>query len=124
MLDASGSLFPAIIPNPIDIEKEVVNNDIFVCPTCIGGGLKLRVMDGLKVGLPILVHEVSARGYDYFFTHDWFQIYNDKESFIAALKQIKDIFKNIDSNIIIQEYNNYFSFEAGVKRLKYCLAKL
>lgn len=112
----------SIIPNPINIEKEVLNNDIFVCPTCIGGGLKLRVMDGLKVGLPILVHEVSARGYDYFFKHDWFQIYNDTESFITAIKKINRAIKEIDRNKIIEEYNNYFSFEAGVKRLKSCLA--
>lgn len=49
-----------IVANPIDILSVVQKGIIYLCPTDIGGGLKLRVMDGLKSGMPILVHAISA----------------------------------------------------------------
>lgn len=49
--------------NPQDIDSIVSQCDIFLCPARLGGGMKLRVMDGLRNGLPVLAHEVSARGY-------------------------------------------------------------
>lgn len=112
-----------IIPNPIDIGEIVSQGNIYLCPTHIGGGLKLRLMDGLKVGLPILVHQVSARGYDIFFDKPWFQVYNNEESFRNGLTILVDgVKQNIWSPFEIQKsYMDSFSFEAGVKRLEECL---
>lgn len=108
----------SIIPNPINIEEIILTNNIFFCPTCIGSGLKLRVMDGLRIGLPILVHEVSARGYDYYFDKPWFQIYSDEESFVKAIQNIKNILPNINNETITKEYLKFFSFESGLNRLE------
>ena len=71
----------SVIPNPLEILPVVQKGRIYLCPTCIGGGLKLRAMDGLKCGLPVLVHEVSARGYDYYFGKPYFRVYNDEVYF-------------------------------------------
>lgn len=53
----------ALIPNPKDMDEVVRDCDIFLCPARLGGGMKLRMMDGFRNGLPVLAHAVSARGY-------------------------------------------------------------
>ena len=77
IVDANNSNYE-LVESPIDIMAEVQKASIYLCPTDIGGGLKLRVMDGLKSGLPVLVHKVSSRGYDSFFGKPYFQVYYDK----------------------------------------------
>jgi hypothetical protein len=113
-----------MIPNPKEIDLVVNQGNIYLCPTNIGGGLKLRLMDGLKAGLPILVHAVSARGYDVFFDKPWFQVYKDEESFRAGLTLLIDwTTQGKWSPAAIQEaYMDYFSFNAGVARLKECVS--
>lgn len=109
-----------IIPSPKDIDSIVKEADYYICPTFLGGGLKLRVMDGLRAGLPVLSHDVSARGYDVFRGKCLFP-YTDKESFISSL--IKICTCGFSSKEIIDIYKNSFSFEAGVKRLQCILEK-
>lgn len=113
-----------IKPNPIDIYEIISNNNIYCCPTCVGGGIKLRVMDGLKLGLFILVHKISARGYDAFFEYPWFQVYHDQESYMNALQTIKKQLVNHNPKDIQQKYYSYFSFEAGMNRLDNILRRM
>jgi len=114
-----------IVPNPINIDSIIKDCGIFICPTNIGGGVKLRVMDGLRNNLCILVHEVSARGYEYFFNKPYFKVYNDNFSFESGLKAIIDfVGSNHDDNCILNDYVNYFSFQAGCSRLKNALEVL
>jgi len=116
------SSFPSIelIPNPENMQEVIDQADIYICPTCVGGGLKLRVMDGLKAGLPVLTHSVSARGYDDFIKAGILYVYYDKNSFITNLEKIvAGIHINKFNKKMIQElYISLFSFDAGVTRLK------
>jgi hypothetical protein len=109
-----------IIRNPGSMEEIIRQGIIYYCPTNVGGGLKLRVMDGLRQGLPVLVHKVSARGYDVFFDKPYFKIYYDKESFKSGLISLIDLHnKNeIDNKQIQGDYKNIFDLESGCKRLK------
>lgn len=52
-----------IIANPQHILEVVKECDIYLCTTRQGGGLKLRIMDGIKCNIPIITHKTSARGY-------------------------------------------------------------
>lgn len=106
--------------NPSDIMEQVQLGRIYLCPTDIGSGLKLRAMDGLKCGLPILVHEVSARGYDYFYDKPYYRIYNDESSFEKGLKDILSFLEanSASAQIINHDYYEYFGFEKGVERLR------
>ncbi len=112
-----------IIANPDKILPLVQSASIYVCPTCIGGGLKLRAMDGLKCGLPVLVHEVSARGYDFYFDKPYFKIYKDKESFSSGLCQILDYIScNPNSKYVINhDYYSFFGYENGLERMREAL---
>lgn len=107
-----------IVPSPQDIHAEVRKAKIYLCPTDIGGGLKLRAMDGLKNGLPILVHAVSARGYDAYFDKPYYSIYKDKDSFEQGLVKILEYLKshNCSSGTINSDYYKYFGYTAGKER--------
>ena len=109
-----------IVANPENIEEVVERGTIFLCPTCIGSGLKLRVMDGLQLGLPVLVHKVSARGYEVFNGKPYFQVYDSQQSFEKGLTTILNFIhdnKNYKKEIV-EIYKQNFSFETGVSRMK------
>ena len=107
-----------IVPNPENIYEIVQKGEIYLCPTNIGGGLKLRAMDGLKCGLPILIHKVSSRGYDYFFDKPYFKIYDDEKSFEAGLSAILSFINSKNYNNIKEDFQSFFGFKNGTKRIK------
>lgn len=114
-----------LIPNPTNIKDVIQNADIYLCPTNVGGGIKLRVMDGLKNGRPILIHEVSARGYEPFFGHSFFRIYNDKQSFEKGLEDLLNyIDKGGNPYEIYNIYQKYYSFDAGTEHFKEAISYL
>lgn len=122
------SNFPSIIviANPQDMQEIIKQGDIYICPTSAGGGLKLRVMDGLKAGLPVLTHVVSARGYEEFKKMNCLFDYDDKSTFLASLEQLIKKFdrKQFDKENIKNIYKSIFSYEAGVTRLKELVSKI
>lgn len=109
-----------IIPNPENMQEIIAKADIYICPTCVGGGLKLRVMDGLKAGLPVITHAISARGYSDFSKAECMFIYDTKDTFMLNLEKVIQEIKNgnLASSKIKSLYDSYFSFDSGVKRLK------
>lgn len=116
----------SIIANPEDILSVVQRGKVYVCPICIGGGLKLRAMDGLKCGMPILVHEVSARGYDYYFDKPYFKIYHDEQSFRKGLEDLIVYIKENPNcySVINNDYYGYFGYSEGFDRYKKALQSL
>lgn len=112
-----------IIPDPKKILPVVRRGRVYLCPTCIGGGLKLRAMDGLKCGMPILVHEVSSRGYNFFFEKPYFRVYNDKISFENGLKDLLNYLTTSPNceEQINKDYYEYFGYEKGVERMRRAL---
>lgn len=109
-----------LIANPNDMQEVIAHADVYICPTCVGGGLKLRVMDGLKAGLPVITHAVSARGYSDFKQENCLFVYDDKNSFRVGLQELlREIKKGqLDTVSIKNIYKSIFSFEAGVQRLR------
>ena len=107
-----------LVPNPDNMSETIIDRGIFICPTNVGGGIKLRVMDGLKLGMPIITHKVSARGYDAFWDKPWFQVYEDKDSFMKALEKINVVIRENDGlrDEIIENYAQNFSFSNGKAR--------
>ena len=114
----------SVVSSPIDILTEVQKGSIYLCPTNIGSGLKLRVMDGLKCGLPVLVHSISARGYDYFFNKPYFFVYKDEQSFTNGLNQIMQYLEKEQNSkeTIMNDYYNFFGYSNGKVRLQKALS--
>jgi len=108
-----------LYPNPSDISVIVADGDIYICPTKVGGGVKLRIMDGLKLGLPVITHSISARGYEIFENKSYFQIFNSPASFVDSLNKLSESIskKELNKFDIQTDYYNYFSFESGMNRI-------
>lgn len=115
-----------LVPNPDDMNSIISNADIYVCATRIGGGLKLRVMDGLRNGKPVLTHKCSARGFDVFKNYPFFKIFLSRSEFENKLKQLTLSIQNAEwtPSMIQEVYIKQFSFEAGLSRLTEYLQEL
>ena len=105
-----------LVPSPQSMDPIMENADYYICPTCLGGGLKLRVMDGLKWGLPVISHTVSARGYDLFEEMGCLISYHNLDGFKRALETLKT--SSFEKKTVLRVYQEIFSFEAGCNRVK------
>ena len=104
-----------LIDTPTDMEPVLRRGRYYLCPVSKGGGLKLRIMDGLSHGLPVVTHTVSARGYEAFEGKSLFS-YDDRSSFRRALEQLRET--DISSRETIRTYRDFFSYPSGVARLR------
>ena len=84
-------------------------------------GLKLRNMDGLKSGLPVLTHFVSARGYEYMLDKECLFVYSDQQSFISAVTSMTRL--QTSKRDIINIYSSFYSLQIGVERLRFILER-
>lgn len=109
-----------VVPNPASMDEVLNNADVYICPVSLGGGLKLRIMDGLRYGLPVIVHRVSARGYDSVINKCLFP-YSDCNSFVDSLKRMRIMEYNNEE--ICKMYSDVFSFYSGLERLKHILSQ-
>ena len=112
LLDRLGVEF---VDTPPDMSAVLNRAKYYICPVNCGGGVKLRVMDGLRTGLPALVHRVSARGYESLEGISLF-VYDSPETFVKSLREM--MAAPGDSTLRQEAYKARFSFEAGVERLR------
>lgn len=112
--------FVEIRPNPDNILEIVASCDVFLSPIDLGGGVKLRNMDGLKLGLPLLAHKNSSRGYEALLQDNLMYSYSTVDEFRKALLCIINTTWN--KEVVIEKYYSRFSFDAGVLRLKNILS--
>lgn len=101
--------------------SDVINSgDIYLCPARLGSGIKVRVADGLRNGLPVIAHATSARGYGDYIQNGCFFSFATTNEFISVLNTVlegvsvgkwpKEIIQNL--------YYATSSFNAGIDRLR------
>lgn len=105
-----------IVPNPENLVDEVVKGCYYLCPIYTGGGLKLRCMDALRVGLPVLAHKNAIRGYESIVQDGYMYSYSTKEEFVNSLHHLLSL-HNCHANVA-KSFVSHFSFEAGCNRLR------
>lgn len=110
-----------LIPSPDDIDAVIKRASVYVSPTYAGSGIKLRIMDGLRRGMPILCHEVSSWGYETIVKANMMYTYNDTDSFKTSFQNILKC--NINPNDVYEKYLEYFSLESGIERFKKILSE-
>lgn len=111
-----------LIANPENILDIVEKCDIFVCPTRLGGGMKLRLMDGLRCGLPVIAHRISTRGYS-FLKERTVMSFENPEDFAKCINSLKQKIKagEIYKRYIKQQTKEYFEFQSALNRMKIIL---
>lgn len=113
----------ALIPNPKNMDDILSQGNIFICPTRLGGGIKVRVADGLRNGIPVIAHSVSARGYDDFTSKGYLFPYNTPEEFLSQFNTVENKIKGnkLNHNEIASFYKQNNSVDVAVKKLKLLL---
>lgn len=109
-----------LVANPKDMNKIINLANIYICPTRLGSGIKVRISDALKNGLPVIAHKVSARGYGEYIKKGYFFSFSTpiefKDAFDFVLRKQKN--GEWNSEDIKKEYNTISSLSAGYQRLK------
>ena len=108
-----------LVASPPDMKPILLNADYYLNPVDCGGGLKLRNLDGLKYGLPVLTHKVSLRGYEKMQKLGLVFSYDSPCSFADGLRQLTAVAK--DKKEIQDLYYQQYHFKNGVKRLSQIL---
>ena len=109
-----------LVDTPSDMSAVLDRARYYICPVDRGGGVKLRVMDGLRTGMPALVHRVSARGYESLEGLSVFA-YDSPDSFVEALGAMMASPETAEGRQAA--YRARFAFESGVGRLRKILEK-
>lgn len=107
-----------LVPNPTNMSEVIASGNIYICPTRVGGGIKLRVMDGLKLGLPVITHACSARGYDMFYDTPYLKSYTNQSEFKKAVEEMAGQIGGISKADVIDKYRERFSYDCGLERMK------
>lgn len=109
-----------LIANPKDMNRIINLANIYICPTRLGSGIKVRISDALKNGLPVIAHKVSARGYGEYIKKGYFFPFSTPIEFKNAFDFVLRKQKNGEWNSedIKKEYNTISSLNAGYQRLK------
>lgn len=115
-----GELAVELVDTPPDMSVVLDRARYYICPVDCGGGVKLRVMDGLRTGMPALVHRVSARGYESLEGLSVFA-YDSPGSFVEALRSMLASPETPEARQAA--YRARFSFESGVERMRKILEK-
>ena len=104
-----------VVDTPPDMDAVLRRARYYLCPVSKGSGVKLRVMDGLRNGLPVLVHARSARGYELFIGDSVFP-YENQDSFVAALDRM--LRTTVQKSEMVDRFRSSFSFESGTERFR------
>ena len=105
----------SIVPNPENMADVVRQGNYYICPIYAGSGLKLRIFDGLKQGLPVICHEVAANGYERVAEKECLFVYHDEQTFKEALGRL--LSAEVSPHEVFQAFKASFSMQAGVTRL-------
>lgn len=112
-----------LVANPKDMDAILSECDLFLCTTRLGGGMKMRVMDGLRNGLPVIAHKVSARGYGDFVGDGTMMTFESSEEFSSAVSHFCKAIKNgeVTKQGILSMASKRLSFDACVERIGRCM---
>lgn len=109
-----------VVANPASMDEVLNKADVYICPVSLGGGLKLRIMDGLRYGLPVITHAVSSRGYESFIGKCLFS-YEDSHTFSDSICHVQKVV--MTNKEIGDLFHEEFSFMRGIQKLNYILAQ-
>lgn len=109
-----------LISDPQDIDKIILRGNIYLCPIRLGSGIKVRITDGLKHGLPVIAHSVSARGYNSFIEDNVLFSFDSPDKFKECLETATYRLRTeeLRSKDVIDSYNKNCSFDAAISLLR------
>lgn len=115
-----------LIVSPINIREIINQNDIYICPIRLGGGLKLRVMDALSLGIPSIIHQKSFRGYENLVDTNLVSEFKNEDGFMEIFNKMVSVLnqETYSRDELKLAYQERFSFDSGLNRLDNYLEKV
>lgn len=110
-----------LVPSPPDLLGVISRSKYYICPLHTGSGIKLRIMDALRIGMPVVAHKVSAHGYEDMLDKGVMFAYDDPESFEEAVGKMMDCTKSRSE--VSDIYYASFSYDKGRERLEEILSR-
>ena len=113
-----------LIPDPPKMDEIIHMGNIFLSPAYTGGGIKVRITDGLKNGLPVIAHIVSARGYEKYIEKGYFKTFSNPTQFADQLNLLLNEIKSetFNANEIADFYKAESSLTRAITLLKQTLS--
>ena len=102
------------------MNKVIQMGNIYICATRLGSGIKVRIADGLRNGLPVIAHQVSARGYSDYVEKGVFYPFSTPEEFDYAINHVikKYYDEKWNRQEIITMYQCLGSLSAGIQKIR------
>ena len=110
-----------VVASPVSMREILLRAFCYLCPINLGSGIKLRLLDGLKVGIPAVSHVSAARGYEPLVGRYVF-VYEDRAGFEKALRDAMQCTAS-RTEIADATYAMY-SFDSGRAHIRKLLASL
>ncbi|MCM1140953.1 MAG: glycosyltransferase family 4 protein [Muribaculum sp.] len=109
-----------LIPNPPKMDDIIHLGNIYISPAYTGGGIKVRITDGLRNGLPVIAHDVSARGYEKYIKKGYFKTFSNPAQFSEQLDLLYQEIKlgKFNSSEISSYYGTMSSLDEVLYKLK------
>jgi hypothetical protein len=108
--------------NVPDVGAEARSCDVYVNPNYTGSGIKVRNLDGLRNGLPVLCRSENAAGFRDL-PRDVFDVFSTNEELLERLLALRvDEASSEERRVAVHRaYANAFSIEEGVRRMREAL---
>ena len=110
-----------VVPSPVSMREILLPASCYLCPISLGSGIKLRLLDGLKVGIPAVCHVSAARGYEPLVGRYVF-VYEDRAGFEKALRDAMQC--QASRKEIADATYALYSFDSGRERILKLLGTL
>jgi glycosyltransferase involved in cell wall biosynthesis len=114
--------FVQLRENVPDVGAEARACDVYVNPNYTGSGIKVRNLDGLRNGLPVLCRRENAAGFCDL-PSDVFDVFSSNEELLERLLAmgLDDVACEARRNAVHRVYASVFSIEEGARRLRTAL---
>ena len=112
-----------LVPNPSDMCEVMAQGDVYLCPANTGSGVKLRIMDGLKAGLPVITHEYSSHGFESLISKPYIKSFSTVQGFKDAVKDVSEGIRSgqYNTSVIWNDYYSHFSYDTGLDKVRIIL---
>jgi glycosyltransferase involved in cell wall biosynthesis len=107
-------------PGPDRMEQVFSQASVCVATSRSGSGIKLRVAEALRRGLPVVCSDHCSRGYDQI-SRDVLRIYRSASECAAALAELSRADLRKLRSLCLNEYDRHLSFPVGVARMRTAL---
>lgn len=115
-----------LIANPDDMDEILRDTSILLCPARLGSGIKIRVSDGLRNGIPVIAHSTSSRGYSEFAKLGYLYSFTTPNEFADRLFELMNKIKcnKISSSEIQNAYKDICSLKNVIININKCINSL